>query len=948
MNKFKIHSLLLLILFLLIVTPAAGGQEYEVFFKQGVEAFKAKNFNSAELLFKKAIEADDTETRDRAWFYLARSIYQQKNYDSALYEFNSFLNKCKTAEVCMKSRFWMGETYYKQNKFNKAIFEFKRFISNSKDQDLNAVSSDRIATIYYRQKRYDEAVIEWEKAITSSNDKNKNAWRVYRIAEAFFQNNKYAQALTRVKPILTSRADKKVIARARIISGRIYLKQGNPRNALIILNGIPSHLLKISPYSDARYFKALCFLKLKNKRAAKSEFELFVLIGKDSQWYYDAQYELGVIYFTQKNYSKSLNILTGVIKNTPKPKVKAKSAAVVGTLYYKNKPETAIHFLEQALPIASGAEKKNILFVIGKAYLKISKYEKAGEIFNKILTDYPFHKDIDEVKFYIARVYLEKKDIDAALAMFKKIQEENPFSPYIKESNFYLGILHFQKKEYKKSELLLKKYLRSGKVENPYEAYIQLLKIYLNTGNIASAEKTARLVMGRYTKNEAHVDVLYRLVQVLKKKDKSSAYYIRYLFLYFPASEPSLSIYMERGDAYYRKKEYKKAANYYLKYLSNNGTRESGRIFFRRIQALYNLKKYTEVLAIMKKGKYPPMNESQWQQIPYLLARCNYALENFKQVYNLLYNKNINKFPDDILSVWIRSSFKMGDAASGKKAMKLLVNNKKRYAEALYFAGRYHMNRAEQDDALEIFARILTETPETKYVDYANLSFAKVYLSKNRFEEAVKKLEKIKLPSLKSEKTAYLIMCFFNLEKHLKATALTSKNINSLRKSKHGEMVFRANMQYYFEKGLLGGFKKYSNLLSKYKGNRNFINYQYAQLYMSKKAYKSAYYFFYKVTLTKNDLYPDALFNLAMLNLFVLRNRNAAIKNLQKLIKNVNSSEYLYKAKINLAIIYNESGKKEKAKKLLLDIIKSPKRKIYSIMAQNLILQFFPPVENRN
>ena len=161
-------------------------------------------------------------------------------------------------------------------------------------------------------------------------------------------------------------------------------------------------------------------------------------------------------------------------------------------------------------------------------------------------------------------------------------------------------------------------------------------------------------------------------------------------------------------------------------------------------------------------------------------------------------------------------------------------------------------------------------------------------------------------------------------------------------------MVFRANMEYYFKKGMLTAFKKYAILLNKYKGNRNYVNYQYAQLYMSKKAYKSAYYFFYKVTLTENDLYPDALFNLAMLNLFVLRNKNAAVKNLQKLIKNVNASEYIYKAKINLAIIYYESGKKEKAKKLLLDIIKTPKRKIYNIMAQNLILQFFPPAENSN
>lgn len=152
--------------------------------------------------------------------------------------------------------------------------------------------------------------------------------------------------------------------------------------------------------------------------------------------------------------------------------------------------------------------------------------------------------------------------------------------------------------------------------------------------------------------------------------------------------------------------------------------------------------------------------------------------------------------------------------------------------------------------------------------------------------------------------------------------------------------MFRANLEYYFEEGNLTQFKRIAVLLNKYKGNRNYINYKFAKLYMLRKSYKAAYYYFYKVTLNQNDLWNDSLYNLAMINLHVFRKRNEAIKNLTKLVNTAEETEYSYKSKLELAIIYYENGKKEESKKILFEILKSPKRKLYAAKAKNLIIKY--------
>jgi len=140
------------LLFLVYAPLTNAAMDARSLYDQGMEAFKTGNYGSAELLFRKIVDSGDDEYLDRAWFQLARSIFNKGKYELALFEFKNFLNRCKTNNLSAESRYWMGESYYNLSDYPNAIEEFRRYITVAGETDLAQNAHDRIGTIYLAQK----------------------------------------------------------------------------------------------------------------------------------------------------------------------------------------------------------------------------------------------------------------------------------------------------------------------------------------------------------------------------------------------------------------------------------------------------------------------------------------------------------------------------------------------------------------------------------------------------------------------------------------------------------------------------------------------------------------------------------------------------------------------------------------------------------------------------
>ena len=577
---------------LIIAGQIAYGLDNSTLYEQGMEAFNSGNYGSSELIFRKIIDSDDEEYADNAWFYLARSIFHQKKYKSAIFEFNSFLNKCTLTDKCIESRFWIAESYYNLNDYVKAIEQYKRYILSSKDGEMVTLSHDRIGSIYFAQMRYDESIIEWEKGIENSGDREQNALRLLKIGDALFKSGKYQDSMDRLTPLLTSNSHIKIIAMARLLCGRIYLIQNDPRKALLILNGIPGNLLNEKPYNEAQFFKAKAYLALGYENNAKSLLEIFISMGKDSDWYYDAVFEMGRIQTQGKDWEKGCANLEEVRKSSQKAELKFQASKALGRIYIIKNPRAAIPYLEESLSDENPEEHKEILLMMGRVYISIKEFNKAESVLSTFSTKYPYDKRIDEVTFLHALIYLEKGEINTAMESFKKIQTEYPFSKYINESHYYVSMVHYKNGEHEKSIAGLQKYLSIKSIENRYQAYVMLLDSYLALKEMKNAQLIINYMIKNYIKYDDFDIILYKYARELENRKINAWYYYSILINSFPESETTMDLYLMLGNNYFENRDFLNASKYYEKFIQGNHTKDKGAAYYNNLICLMEQKKY--------------------------------------------------------------------------------------------------------------------------------------------------------------------------------------------------------------------------------------------------------------------------------------------------------------------------------------------------------------------
>lgn len=907
-------------------------------FEQGMKAFNSGNYGSSELLFRKIIDNGDDEYREKSWFYLALSIFNQKKYKSAIFEFNRLLLICTSSDLCSESRYWIAESYFKLKKYINAIEEFKRFISTSKNKEMVLAAHVRIGDIYFIQSRYDEAIIEWNKAREKNGEVQKNGSLLLKIGEAHFLNEDYDKVLTLLEALVYSEKDIKLTSSARLLIGRVYQIKGNHWKALQAFRKIPNTLSREAPYYDVKYFKAISLIDLGDIASARSQLESFILIGEQSEWFYHAQYELGKILIRFGDEKRGIELLEEVRSATNKMDLRSQSALVLSKIFLKRNPEEAIPYLEDSVSLNDPAEQKEVLLLLGNAYIEVKRFEDAERILELILDKYPYDNDIDEVQFLISRVYLEKGDIEKAISGFEKLKELNPFSEYINESFYFLAVA-YHKKNRKEAKNYLEKYLALPKIERRYEAYLLLLELYTSKGDMREAKKVVRILLSKYSSKEGFAEVLYGFATSLKNEQRER--YLKIIVSRYPRSESAGKILLLWGDAAFKAKEYRRAELYYTRYLQNSERSNAGSVFLYRIISLYMQGKYKVVISLLTGQEIPDMSSYTAKQLVIWKGRSYYQLGYHEKAYKTFLSLELNDLPLSDIVILSRCAIELGDIETAQMTAEMLQDDKNLYAEALYYLGEHYLQKNDYDTAKTYLLNVIFESPDSEFVDNAKASMAELHIKRGSYSDAIQKLKEIKKPQLEDKKNALLIVSYFKTGRSKEAVELTRRNLKRLLDSPYGESALKETLYYYYQEVDRKNFKRYSRYLLRYSGNANYVNFLSGMLYFRLSRYNTAYYFLYRTGQTDSEYRDEALYYLGMISYLQHKNPRLAKNHFNKLIrKETDNNEFSVRAKIALSIMYKEEGEIELSKRYLSEIINSTDNKLLFIQAKNLFEYF--------
>lgn len=190
----------------------------EVYYKDAQDALKNKKCYDAELLFRNMLsDFPGSHLSDEAQFGLGKAFQCQKDYVTAIFEYERLLNEYPVSPYAAEARFQIGECYYQdardihhdQDETHKAIREFARFIEDYPQSDLVSQAENRINALRNQLARKD-IMIAYDYIL----------WKYYSSAKL------YAEGILKEYP------DTEAALEARFIIAQVNFKTGALDEAL--------------------------------------------------------------------------------------------------------------------------------------------------------------------------------------------------------------------------------------------------------------------------------------------------------------------------------------------------------------------------------------------------------------------------------------------------------------------------------------------------------------------------------------------------------------------------------------------------------------------------------------------------------------------------------------------------------------------------------------------
>lgn len=924
-----------------IACSLAFALESSQLFEQGMEAFRMGNYGSSELIFRKIIDANDSY-KDRAWYYLALSIFYQKQYRSAIFELNRFLLLCTTPDLCNEARYWIAESYYYLNDYIKAIEEYNRFITQSKNKQLIINSYDRIGEIYFNQKRYDEAIIEWRKALTLTSKKFEDSNRVIKIGEALFLSERYAEALDILEPLIHAVNDITISSKARLIVGRIYQIQGKHWQAIKYFNEISESMIKTPLFLSVQYFKALSYIALNDIYNARLNLKSYILISnEDSPYYYNAMYELGKILLNTKDSDEGISLLADVQIKSNDIDLRSRASFELGQLYLKNnKIEKAIPYLENAISINDGESQKYVMMTLSQLYITTARYDDAKRLLDFMLEKYPYEENRDEMLYLEAKIYILQGDVEKSLEFFELIKEVNPFSKYLVELDYVQAVDFFKRGDYNSAIVSCNKYLKNYRVDNRYEVLIILSRSYIKINNLKKAVETIDQLIAKFPKKDGVDEIVYELALSLREKGVTVEKYWTFIIKNYYSSLTAGKIFIEKGDEAYKKKNYQTAAYFYSQYLATKGRPRERSVLLFYVISLYELKQYNTIIKTLKNSEYIAVDDYTTKLLIKWLAKSYYMLKDYTIALNTFMQLPLLDYSIDDLVLISDAALKSNQPDIAIETLQYM-EQENRYNEVAYNIALYYKNNGNIDLATEYFKKVLIKKPHGMVLSNAQIQLAQIYLEQEKFNHALELVKNIQDKENRIMRDAIAFIAHYKLGNINEALSIIDNKLNDINRTAFADEIFTLLLRYYYQQNDIKNLMIIYSYSSKRKQLISVSNYYYGLIHYINNNYNQAINYLTVASRFQDEYGISSRYYIGLIYFAIQKNYVVAKRNFDRYFEKAEQDDInFYNAKIYVSMLLFETGKKDESKTILYEIVNNEGNILAKIKATHLIKHY--------
>ncbi|WP_196889225.1 tetratricopeptide repeat protein [Aureivirga sp. CE67] len=676
-------------------------------------AYKLEDYDSAQKYFEEVDKNANFD--DYVPYYRADMNFKLGNFQKAIDIALPLMETARPTEVSEIAKI-IGESYFNLGQYEEAIPYLKQY--KGKRRKWNNTDFYILGYCYYKQGDYENAINNFNKIIDGKNEIAQNAY--YHLAECYLQLDKKQEALNAFGHAASMSFLPKLKEDAMYNYAKLSYEIGNPYKSTPqilqeFLNDYPKSIYKkelenliVSAYVTSKdYEGALVYLDSQKSKKSKT-------------LYQKVSYFLGVQYFNEGDYNKSIEMFTTSLSNPINQKISAKATFWRGEANYK------VNLFNAALIDF----KDFIQFYLGEGI-----------------------PEAQEVDYDLAYVYMKLKDYPKASDHFVKYIENNSKADLVKRNDAFLrlGDCYSMSKKYWEAMTAYNQAIRLNSIDEDYAFFQKSISYGYVDKNDVKIEELEKFV-NKYPESTYNDDAYYHLANtylIERKDNKALETYDKFLQKHI--NSPLVPKILIRKALVYNnqnKKEeaidiYKRIVADYPKASEANEAVRNARQIYITLSKVDEYGEWVQTIGHINISK-TELDHAQYESAEYQYLNSEYgkAIPEFE--------KYLTKYPQGMHV--LESNFYLGESLNsvGKTNKSIqyferILNEKNNeFTEpSLTRLSQIYVNKEDWANAIPVLSRLenLATLPQNKI--FASTNLMKGYYETSDFKKAVSYADKI-------------------------------------------------------------------------------------------------------------------------------------------------------------------------------------------------------------
>lgn len=504
----------------------------------GTSSYNQKKYADAVVSYKFLLDKFGyTDLTEAALLMTELAYYNQEQYSllisdaSHMLEIMSSKFQSPNQNIRARAYYYLGMAYYRMGMFGPASKAFREIVDKFYDSDIVTEARTNLAWCFYELENYKGARTMAKDVVSNPNISKdvKMACEIL-IAHSYFCEKNYDKASLAYGEFAYTYAktgNPELTAEALFQQGKVYEIQEYYSDAIKSWQALVSNYPKSKRAPEALFKISDLLFKAQQYEKALAGFQEILTRWSKDPIAEDAMLSIAEVYYNSDQEAKAVKAYEDFMKKYPdSKKVQSVEEGMQRAAFRKaEKKDDPVMLLEFADKYPKSALVVDALYKAGEIYYSTSKFQKAIEVFNRLIENFASDSLAINSNYYIGACFEGMQNFEGAISAYKTFIKNYPKHELASDVMFRLATAAYNTKNFSDAafyyERIIEKYPGTEYAQN---AMYNVALAYTELKKTDDAVSSYKRYMKEYPKDTKTKDIPAHIATIyLEQKRYSDA-----------------------------------------------------------------------------------------------------------------------------------------------------------------------------------------------------------------------------------------------------------------------------------------------------------------------------------------------------------------------------------------------------------------------------------------